>query len=260
MKNFISILITNYNKGKFLEKTLKSLSSQSFKNYEVIIYDDCSTDNSLEIIKNFRLIKNFILVKNLKKNFNPSPKNQINGTIECFKKSRGNLICLLDADDFFLKKKLFYIDEYFKKNKKLNCLFNLPKLKKTQFNFKTKKDNNSIWPTIIPTSCISFRREFFLNFIKYVKVNNYQHLEIDSRIIIFSKVFYDEYNILKKKLTIYNYDENGITAKIHKFTFKWWRRRNEAYLYFRFILKKKNKVFLLSFDYVVTIFINILIR
>ena len=67
-----------------------------------------------------------------------------------------------------------------------------------------------------------------------------------------SKIFYEEYNLLNKKFTVYNYDENGITAKIHKLTLKWWRRRQEAFLYLKYILKCKNKYFLASFD----IFIN----
>ena len=257
MKNFISILITNYNKGKFLDKTLRSIDLQSFKNYEVIIYDDCSTDNSIEIIKKFKNIK---LIKNLKKNTNPCPRNQIYGTIKCFNKSRGNLICLLDADDFFLKKKLQYVNDFFKKNKELNCLFNLPKSNKAQFNMKIKKNKGSIWPTIFPTSCISFRRGFFMNFIRYAKVNNYQHLEIDSRITIFSSFFYEEYNVLNRKLTIYNYDENGITANINKLSLKWWHRRKEAYLYLKFIMRSKNKTFLTSLDYKVTNFVNAFIK
>ena len=55
-KNFISILITNYNKEKFLKKSLKSISNQTFKNYEVILYDDCSSDNSLKIIRKFKKV------------------------------------------------------------------------------------------------------------------------------------------------------------------------------------------------------------
>ena len=55
--NFISILITNYNKEKFLKKCLNSIKNQNYKNYEVILFDDCSTDNSLKIIKDFKKIK-----------------------------------------------------------------------------------------------------------------------------------------------------------------------------------------------------------
>ena len=66
----ISILITNYNKSKFLKKTIKSLKKNNYKNYEIILFDDVSTDDSLETLKEFRDIK---LIKNKKKNINSLP-------------------------------------------------------------------------------------------------------------------------------------------------------------------------------------------
>ena len=189
MKNFISILITNYNKGKFLNKTLKSLSTQQFDNYEIIIYDDCSNDNSVKLIKQYKNVK---LIQNFKrKKFTPA-QNQIIGIIECFKKSKGNILCLLDADDFFFEKKLFYVNNFFKKNPKSNCLFNLPKASKSQFSIKHRRNARSIWPTIFPTSCISIRRVFFKKFINFVMVKKYRYLEIDARLTIFSN-FYQRY-------------------------------------------------------------------
>ena len=56
-ENFISILITNYNKENFLEKSLHAVCNQNFQNYEIILFDDCSKDNSVEIIKRFKKIK-----------------------------------------------------------------------------------------------------------------------------------------------------------------------------------------------------------
>ena len=103
-KNYISILITNYNKEKFLKKNLLSVVNQSIKNYEILFYDDASTDNSINIVKEFKKIK---LIKNPKKNNIKSPPlNQINGIIKAFKSSKGNIICLLDSDDIFKKNKL----------------------------------------------------------------------------------------------------------------------------------------------------------
>ena len=54
-KKLISVLITNYNKSKFLTKSLSKISNQNFKDYEIILYDDASTDNSIEIIKKFKI-------------------------------------------------------------------------------------------------------------------------------------------------------------------------------------------------------------
>lgn len=50
----VSIVFTSYNHAEFLEKALDSLLSQSFKNYELIIIDDCSTDGSQEILKEYQ--------------------------------------------------------------------------------------------------------------------------------------------------------------------------------------------------------------
>ena len=87
MKNklSISILISNYNKEKFLVNCLKSACSQDYRNYEVILVDDNSTDNSIEIIRKFKKVK-LIRVKKFK-NVNP-PLRQINSLINCFKKSK----------------------------------------------------------------------------------------------------------------------------------------------------------------------------
>ena len=65
----ISVLITNYNKSKFIKRSLKSVISNRYKNYEIILFDDASTDNSLKILKQFKNIK---LITN-KKKINKSP-------------------------------------------------------------------------------------------------------------------------------------------------------------------------------------------
>ena len=90
--NFISILITNYNKSKFLKKSLKSVTSQDYRNYEIIIFDDCSTDKSINIIKKFNKIN---LITNNKKKTNSSALNQINGLKQAYLKSKGKIICLI---------------------------------------------------------------------------------------------------------------------------------------------------------------------
>ena len=46
MKNeFISVLITNFNKEKFLKNCINSVNRQNYKNFEIILFDDCSNDN-----------------------------------------------------------------------------------------------------------------------------------------------------------------------------------------------------------------------
>jgi glycosyltransferase involved in cell wall biosynthesis len=138
MKNKISVLITNYNKSQFLFKTLRSVCDQNFRNYEIILYDDASSDNSIEIIKKFKKVK---LITNKKKKNISAPLNQINGVIQCFKKSKGNILLLLDGDDVFKKYKLKKIDQFFKDNKKINCVFDIPLNNINQFKLKKNQRN-----------------------------------------------------------------------------------------------------------------------
>ena len=85
----VSILISNYNKDLYLKKSLTSCVLQSYKNKEIIIYDDCSTDNSVRIIKKFKKIKKIYKIKRSSKS---NPVNQINALRNCFKHSTGDII------------------------------------------------------------------------------------------------------------------------------------------------------------------------
>ena len=54
-KNILaSILINNFNNQEYINRCLKSCLKQSYKNFEIIIYDDCSNDKSKNIIKNIK--------------------------------------------------------------------------------------------------------------------------------------------------------------------------------------------------------------
>ena len=54
----------------------------------------------------------------------------------------------------------------------------------------------------------------------------------------------NEYNVLTKNSHHYNYDQNGITANIKKYSKRWWIRRSEAFAYLRIIMKKKKITFI----------------
>ena len=251
--NLISILITNFNKSNFLEKSLRSIKNQNYEKYEIIIFDDASTDNSIEIIKKF---KNMKLIANKKKFYTSPALNQIYGLKKAFLKSRGKIICLMDADDYFKRNKLFEINKYFELNKRKKVLYNLP-IVDTGNNFRILKTvKNRVWPVIFPTSCISIKRDSLKLFFQNVKSQNYRHLEIDARINIFFNFYLNEYNILKKRLTVYNYDYLGITSKTPKYSKKWWQRRSEAFDYLKIIYLKKKILFKFNIDYLFTKLMN----
>jgi len=256
-KNFVSILITNYNKSRYLKKTISSCLNQNFDNKEILVFDDCSTDNSLKILNKFKKIK---VIRNKKKKFKSGPLNQIYGLNELFKISKGNIIFLLDSDDMFRKNKLFEISKIFKKNKKINFIQDTPliNLFKKKMLLKKKKHFFSIWPSFFPTSCITFERSFFKNFLKVLRKNEFPNLEIDARLSIYAHIR-KQFFLTKKCLTIYNYDENGISSKYKKFSKNWWKKRDEAFSYMIFLMKKFDIKLFLGPDFYLTKIINFFI-
>ena len=53
---FCSILISNFNKSKYIERCLNSILSQSYKNFEIIFSDNESTDNSIRVVNTFEYL------------------------------------------------------------------------------------------------------------------------------------------------------------------------------------------------------------
>ena len=68
MNNLVSVIIPNYNSKKYIHDTIQSVLNQTYKNIEILIIDDCSSDNSVSIIKNMasenKNIKDFIIKTN----------------------------------------------------------------------------------------------------------------------------------------------------------------------------------------------------
>lgn len=96
-----SIVIPNYNSEKWIEKLLNSILEQTYKDYEVIIVDDMSTDNSIEIIKDYieKFEDKIFLVGLCEKRWNGGTRNV---GVEC---ARGDYILFADCDDWFVSKK-----------------------------------------------------------------------------------------------------------------------------------------------------------
>ena len=176
-KKLVSILISNYNKSKYIGRCLRSCLRQDYKNFEIVFVDNNSTDNSLKVLKKYKKVK---ILKTKEKRTYPAI-NQINAIKLGLKSCKGEIIFLLDSDDFFKKQKLSKILNYFKefRHKHLFCdtpkkFFSRNEIKK--FNIKRKK-NLLIWPTILPTSCIAVKKFFLKECLNrvFIKENFHQH-------------------------------------------------------------------------------------
>ena len=220
-------------------------------------FDDASSDNSLLIANEYKSIK---IIRNKSQKTKSGPLNQINGIIECFKRSKGKLIFLLDSDDYYKKNKLEKISNLISSNKKYNFIQDVPieingvnKIKLRQKNFWF-----SIWPQFYPTSSIAVKRKFFSEFLKHAKKNLYPHLEIDARLVIFAHLK-GQFHPIKESYTFYNNHFEGITSHYRKYSLNWWKKRNNAFEYMFSLMKFFNIKIKKSPDYFLTKLINLVL-
>ena len=108
----ISVIIPSYNSKQNLINCIKSIISQKFKKFEIIIVDDCSTDGSLGILRNYlkkKKIKKIKIIKN-KKNLGPGPARNIG-----VKSSKYQNILFIDSDVIIKKNTLKNFSELINK-------------------------------------------------------------------------------------------------------------------------------------------------
>ena len=101
LKNpLVSFIVTSYNYAKFIGKTLESIKTQSYTNFEIIIVDDCSEDNSVEIAENFISANQDLRVTLITHKEN---LGQLASMIDGLKIAQGVFVSFVDSDDVLLK-------------------------------------------------------------------------------------------------------------------------------------------------------------
>jgi len=211
----VSIILNCHNAEKFLKKSISSVIKQKYRNWELIIFDNCSNDNTkIEVLK-FR--------KNKKIRYFRSRKlfNLYNARNLAIKKAKGSLITFLDADDWWLKDKLDEQVKFLEKNKDINIvysnlfLFNEKKNNISLFS-KNKLYNGKITQLLLndfkmPILTTMIRKKIFL---KYSFDKNYSIIgdfDLFLRLSLKEKIL-----SIQKPLACYRiHDSNMTTRKIH---------------------------------------------
>ncbi|WP_026526745.1 glycosyltransferase family 2 protein [Butyrivibrio sp. VCD2006] len=99
--NRISIVVPVYNAGNFILETIEMVRQQTYENFELILVDDASTDNSVELIE--KAAKDDNRIKLIKKASNTGAAAARNAGISA---ATGRYLAFLDADDIWIKDKL----------------------------------------------------------------------------------------------------------------------------------------------------------
>lgn len=216
----VSVIMPNYNHGQYLKERLESILNQSYQNFELIILDDCSTDNSLEIIS---IYKTHPKVANLLVNSknSGSPFKQWKKGIEL---AKGELIWIAESDDScelnFLESQVRQIGDADLVVAKTLVIEgdNITKTEHTHpvfmSNDSVKLDSSKFLSCpITNVSAILFKNVFKIGFDK-TEFNRYS--------IIGDVVFYFEFFYNKKikfnplAISYFRHQQHGLSNLIHK--------------------------------------------
>ncbi|MBP3635488.1 MAG: glycosyltransferase family 2 protein [Bacilli bacterium] len=112
VNQLISIIITTFNRKNYLKEAIGSVLNQTYKNYEIIIIDDCSTDGTFEYIKNYYKEDNIKIYRN---EINKGPGINRKYALENY--AKGEFVVFLDDDDLFIN------NDYFKEALELFSIY-----------------------------------------------------------------------------------------------------------------------------------------
>ena len=96
----VSILIANFNYAKYVGQAIESVLQQSYQNFEIIVCDDGSTDNSRDVIQRYVARDPRVILVGRANGGQAAAWNA------AYARSKGDIICILDSDDFFAPKKI----------------------------------------------------------------------------------------------------------------------------------------------------------
>lgn len=194
--NLVSIIIPVHNAGRFLKDTINSIKNQTYKNWEAIFVDDCSRDNSADIIKEFG---EDIRIKLITLEQNGGASVARNTGID---NAKGKYITFLDADDLWNKEKLKKQIDFMRENE---CAFSF-----TGYEFADENGNGTGKIVKIPQK-ITYK-EALKNTTIFTSTVMFDITKLDKELIKMPKVKSEDtatwWKILKNNNIAYGLNEN----------------------------------------------------
>lgn len=218
MEPLVSIITPSYNSKDFIGETIESVLNQTYKNWEMIIVDDCSTDSTQKYLKDFEEKDTRIKVIYLENNVGAGVAR--NFAIE---KANGRYIAFLDSDDLWNDKKL---EKQLKFTEENGYKFTFTKFQKISEDGKDYKMivkapkkltyNKNLYYNHIQTSTVMYNQEV-LGKIYMPEIRKRQDYGLWQKIL--EKI--NGYG-LNENLMLYRLRKNSISAnKIELFKWQW---------------------------------------
>ncbi|MBR1908272.1 glycosyltransferase [bacterium] len=232
----VSVIITSYNYEQYIKDVIKSVLNQTFTDFELIIIDDCSSDNSAEIIKSF----NDDRIKFIQNDKNYGLKYSVKKAVET---AQGEWIAFLESDDLWVSNNLETRLKYAEKYPDVGIIFNDVEefgdrkwIEAVKNNFtRTRKILNkmnfpknifydiNIYNLIMTFSSVMIKREFFENLNFDTPIDALLDWWIYIHVSYQTKAFY-----IKEKLTKWRQHKQSYIFRKKKTKFK--SAQIEAYI------------------------------
>lgn len=177
----LAVIVANYNNGKYIRECLESIVNQTYQDLEIVVSDDCSSDDSPEIIKKFE--KKFPdLVKGI---FSPFNRGVALNRHEAICSAKAEYITTLDSDDYYcdlrkLENEMALVTSYKKKfNKDIIAFSNIVFIREDKTLMYVWGNQENIKEGMIFDSIMSrsgmIPRDFIMKKDCYFEVGGYDH-------------------------------------------------------------------------------------
>jgi len=256
-----SILMASYNSGKYIETAITSVICQTFNRWELIIIDDNSSDNSINLINNYLPDPR---IKLLKHKINIGYGGTLKTAIEI---SQNEIIVILDADDKLHNEALKILANEYRKNSKYGFIYS--SMWKCDSELKNcKLETHNPGESFIKNSNISHLKSFKRT--AYFQTSGFdinQKRSVDKDIILKLEEVTD-FKYLNKPLYYYRQHDAGISQGNNSYFAKWYffRAKYKTYLRRKNLeipnytkLKLLIEYLLLKNYHLINLFINIII-
>jgi glycosyltransferase involved in cell wall biosynthesis len=228
MTKLVSIIINCHNGQEFLSRCIESVLSQDYQDWEIIFWDNCSSDNSKEIFHRYMLDDDRLNYFYSKEKTNLSDARNL-----ALSKTKGQYVCFLDVDDCWKKNKISkQIVSFNQEN--ISLVFTnfeiIDSSKQMKVSFKEKLDNTNITNLLLKNYLVGLSTIMFdKKTINNSTFNSYYHIIGDFDLVMKNSLSVNIIGINDILVKIERHDNNETKKKFKLYTLELlhWSKKNE---------------------------------